>query len=271
MSHDLLAPNQARSADGPFLIAVQRSDGNVRITAPHRHARGQLFGALRGLLSVGFDDHQWVVPAIHAVWIPPHCAHSLRSHGPFSGWSVYIEESVCAMLPAAPCTIRTSALLREAVSRAATWGTGPLDATRRRVAEVILDEVQALPHEPLGLPVPRDPRLLRITRALASDLADNRRLDEWAEWAAMAPRTMTRRFIAETGFSLAEWHQRARLMRALEMLAANASVTTVALDLGYDNVSAFIAMFKRKLGTTPSRYFESASSAAPGEQAPCSH
>ncbi|MCY1215799.1 HTH-type transcriptional regulator NimR [compost metagenome] len=50
------------------------------------------------------------------------------------------------------------------------------------------------------------------------------------------------------------WRQRARLMRAQEMLAAGAAVTTVALELGYDNVSAFIAMFKRELGTTPGRY-----------------
>jgi len=28
----------------------------------------------------------------------------------------------------------------------------------------------------------------------------------------------------------------------------------VALELGYDNVSAFIAMFKRELGVTPGRY-----------------
>jgi AraC-like DNA-binding protein len=41
------------------------------------------------------------------------------------------------------------------------------------------------------------------------------------------------------------------------MLAADEPVTTVALELGYDNVSAFIAMFKRAMGTTPSRYFHS--------------
>jgi AraC-like DNA-binding protein len=29
----------------------------------------------------------------------------------------------------------------------------------------------------------------------------------------------------------------------------------VALEVGYDSPSAFIAMFRRVLGTTPSRYF----------------
>ena len=48
-----------------------------------------------------------------------------------------------------------------------------------------------------------------------------------------------------------------RLLRALERLAAGASVTEVAFDLGYDSPSAFVTMFRRALGTTPGRYFAS--------------
>ena len=36
------------------------------------------------------------------------------------------------------------------------------------------------------------------------------------------------------------------------MLAEGQAVTVVALDLGYDSVSAFIALFKRTLGVKPS-------------------
>ena len=48
--------------------------------------------------------------------------------------------------------------------------------------------------------------------------------------------------------------QQRRLLRALELLATGDNVTTIALELGYDNTSAFIAMFRRCLGTTPTRY-----------------
>jgi AraC-like DNA-binding protein len=41
------------------------------------------------------------------------------------------------------------------------------------------------------------------------------------------------------------------------LLAQGRPVTVVALDVGYDSPSAFIAMFKRTLGTTPRRYFAS--------------
>lgn len=125
---------------------------------------------------------------------------------------------------------------------------------RARIANVILDEIAAAQTGPRGLPRPRDPRLRRIADALAGDLADNRRADEWAAWAGMAPRTLSRRFVSETGFTFTQWRQQARVLRALERLADGVTVTAVALDLGYDNVSAFIDMFRRTLGTTPGQY-----------------
>ena len=240
--------------DAPLLIAVQTRAPDVRETASHHHARGQLLGATHGLLTLGTAAGQWVVPAIHAVWVPPHHPHSLRSHGPYAGWSAYVAEAACASLPSAPCTVRTSGLLREAVARASSWSGAPLDEARLRIANVILDEVRTLPRESLGLPMPRDARLLRIARELADHLDDSRSLADWAAWAGVSPRTLTRRFVAETGFSFSDWRQRARLMCALELLAADTPVTTIALELGYDTVSAFIAMFKRHFGVTPSRY-----------------
>lgn len=66
--------------------------------------------------------------------------------------------------------------------------------------------------------------------------------------------TVSRRFVSETGFTFTEWRQRVRLLKALELLAGGKPVTAVALDLGYGNVSAFIALFRRVFGVTPGRY-----------------
>ncbi|MFJ7111440.1 helix-turn-helix domain-containing protein [Pseudomonas sp. NPDC098740] len=69
------------------------------------------------------------------------------------------------------------------------------------------------------------------------------------------PRRCSSRTVSETGFTFSQWRRRARLLRALERLAAAVPVTTIALELGYENVSAFIAMFRRTFGVTPGRYF----------------
>ncbi|MNN97932.1 DNA-binding transcriptional regulator AraC [compost metagenome] len=54
--------------------------------------------------------------------------------------------------------------------------------------------------------------------------------------------------------TLTRWRQRLRVLLALPRLLAGESVTTVALSLGYDTPSAFIAVFKREMGVTPARY-----------------
>lgn len=256
LDQPLIRPDLVTSQAGPFLAAAELTQKAARETDSHSHARGQLMGALSGLVSVGVETRQWVVPTIHAIWIPPHRMHSVRSYGPFSGWSVFVAEHRCASLPQEARAIRTTPLLREAVRRAATWPGTELDAAQTRIAEVILDEIGASKAESLMLPRPADARLVRIADALASDLADNRSLEEWAAWSGVSARTLSRRFVAETGLTFAQWRQQARLLRALERVADGAPVTTIAFELGYENVSAFIDMFRRATGTTPGRYLK---------------
>jgi AraC-like DNA-binding protein len=260
---DPLIDPETAEGGGEALVAVVRDDATARHTAEHSHARGQLIGAMRGLMTLRTETGQWVVPAVHAVWAPPHVVHGLHSHGPYAGFSVYIAQARCGDLPAEPRTLRVSGLLREAVLRAATWRGGPLDAARMRIADVIIAEIAASPREALGLPMPRDRRLVGIAEALASDPADKRSLEGWAALGGLSKRNLTRLFRTETGHSLAQWRQQARLMRALEKLAAGDAVTTIAFDLGYETVSAFIAAFRRGFGVTPGQYSSDENIVAP--------
>src|SRR5690606_12637075 len=119
--------------------------------------------------------------------------------------------------------------------RAASWAAGDLSDAQQRLAGVMLDEIAITPAALLGLPMPKDARLLKIAHALAAQPEAHRGLQAWADWAGIAPRTLSRRFVAETGFTFTAWRQRARLLNALEQLAAGQAVTTVALASGYDN------------------------------------
>lgn len=254
MADETLDPALINTSDGPVLIVAAAKQETERGSGRHRHCRGQLFGSMRGLLTIGVEEGVWVVPATHAIWVPPHRVHWARSHGPFHGYAVYVAEPACAELPAAPCAIRMSALLREATLRAARWPAGPLDAVAERLAGVILDEIGTLPTDPLGLPLPRDGRLLRVAQALLDTPADDRSLEQWAKWAAISDRSLSRHFVSETGFTFTAWRQRARLMRALEMLAEDVPVTSIALALGYSTPSTFIGLFRRTFGVTPALY-----------------
>lgn len=249
-----LAPAFVNSDDDPVLVVATGREERERTSIPHSHKRGQLFGSTHGVLTVGVADAVWVVPAIHAVWLPPHHVHWATSRDSFEGWSAYIAEPICETLPSAPCAIRTSGLLREAIRRAATWPLAPLDPSAARLAQVIFDEIRALPPESLGLPMPKDQRLTRVAQALIDDPADGRDLEAWAAWTGASRRTLSRRFVAETGFTFTAWRQRARLLRSLDLLIGTGSVTTTAMDLGFSSASAFITLFRQTFGETPAAY-----------------
>ncbi|HWP17562.1 MAG TPA: AraC family ligand binding domain-containing protein [Burkholderiaceae bacterium] len=101
-----ISPARADAAEGLPLLAVRQRSAAVRHSRAHRHARGQLLGADEGLLSVEAGDSRWVVPAGHAVWIPPGVSHAARSHGPFAGWSLYVVPAACGLRGAAAGAVR---------------------------------------------------------------------------------------------------------------------------------------------------------------------
>jgi AraC-like DNA-binding protein len=131
------------------------------------------------------------------------------------------------------------------------------------VMALILDEIATLPSLGLDLPMPRDPRLARICRALRLEPGSMRTLDEWAREAGASRRTIARLFTRETGLTFAGWRQQARLLAGVALLAAGEAVTQIALDLGYESPSAFAAMFRRALGAPPSRYLGGPASPVP--------
>jgi len=133
------------------------------------------------------------------------------------------------------------------------------DAAKR---QDVLDQIGSAREARLHLPTPRDSRLRAIADGLAENPGDRRRLADWAGVAGASGRTLARLFRRDTGMGFDAWRRQLRLQAALTWLAVGRPVTTVALDLGYDSPSAFIAMFRKALGTTPGRYFTGGAKAA---------
>ncbi|MBC3918988.1 helix-turn-helix transcriptional regulator [Undibacterium sp. CY18W] len=241
------------NADGGAVVYAVTSSGQARTTPEHSHARGQMLAAMSGVLVIATEQQHLVVPSGYAIWLPPFHRHALRTSHLFNGWSAYLSDS--AALPVETQVFPVSGLLRESVLRAASWSVSDhLSPAQERILAVIVDETAGLPQRDFVLAMPTDRRLLKVASALLETPGDPRSMQEWATWAGIAPRSMTRHFLDETGMSFSDWRQRARLMLALELLAAGTAVTAIALELGYDSLSAFIAMFKRHFGVPPSQF-----------------
>ena len=223
--------------------------------APHCHERAQLIFAVEGVMLVSTSAGSWAVPPQRAVWVPAGVTHEIRMAGAVAMRTIYVRGDAAAGLPGRVRVIAVSSLLRELTLRACALPvlydeSGPA----ARIMALILDEIAALPTLALDLPLPHDARLRRICHALRAEPGSTRTLQDWAGDTGASSRTLARRFLRETGLTFAEWRQQARLLEAMARLAAGQPVTRIALDLGYDSPSAFSAMFRRALGTTPSRY-----------------
>jgi AraC-like DNA-binding protein len=226
----------------------------------HQHPFAQLIHAASGVMTVTTEHGTWVVPPGRAVWVPARVGHSIRMTGRVSMRTIYLSDALGPLAGSSCCVVQVSPLLRESILRAVEFArpyaeSGP----EARLVTVIADEIRAAPTAPLHLPLPRDARARRVADALRAEPGDSRTLAEWARFAGASTRTLERLWTAETSLSFAAWRQQARLLRALEQLAAGEPVTSVALDLGYETPSAFIAMFRRAVGTSPGRYFRSSS------------
>jgi AraC-like DNA-binding protein/quercetin dioxygenase-like cupin family protein len=235
-------------------LAAEYAPGDV--IPLHQHSFAQLLYASSGVMTVNTEHGTWVVPPERAVWVPAHVGHSIRMTGRVSMRTIYLSEAFGPLAGGACCVVQVSALLRASILRAVEFAKPYReDGPEARLVAVIADEIRAAPTAPLHLPLPRDPRARRVADALRADPGDPRTLADWARHAGASARTLERLFERETALAFAAWRQQARLLRGLEQLASGAPVTSVALELGYETPSAFIAMFRRALGTSPGRYF----------------
>jgi len=199
----------------------------------------------------------WIVPPHQAVWVPPKVQHDVEVPARSAMRMLYVKPPFRRPLPTACRAVSISPLLRELLRRAFELQT--LNRRRRderHLMEVILDELALLPQSAIDLPMPRDERALRAARIIRETPKAAHALSDIAGQAGASIRTLERLFHDETAVSLGAWRQRARLLRALQLLADGTPVTSVALEVGYESTSAFVAAFRRTIGVTPGRYFE---------------
>jgi len=171
--------------------------------------------------------------------------------------TLYLKPRLARNLPRGCCVVHVSALLKELILYACTVGVLNREtAWQNHLIQVFVHQLQSIRVVPLQLPNPSDPRALRIAMMLSDNPADRRTLSGLCKAAGTSKRTAERLFQDEMGMTFSKWRQQLRLTRALVLLAEGAKVTHAALESGYSTPSAFISMFRKTLGTTPTSYFK---------------
>jgi AraC-like DNA-binding protein len=236
-------------------VSAELADGQV--IPEHAHPEDQLLFASEGVMTLTTEQGLWVVPPLRAVWIPADTLHSVAMSGRLSMRTLYFQPKLCRSFPRKCMVINVSSLLRELILHACTFPKlRKEDPVQKRIIEIIVDQLKAVESIPLQLPQPADSRATRVVQTLFANPGDQKTLEKLCADCGASKRTIQRLFREETKMTFNKWRQQLRLLHAMQRLAAGDKVTSAALEAGYNSTSAFIAMFRKQLGTTPARYLQ---------------
>lgn len=115
---------------------------------------------------------------------------------------------------------------------------------------LLVDLLRGAPRED-----PIDPRIRRALQRIDRDFAEPLTIDDLATTAGLSRFHFMRQFKTATGVSPYRYLIDRRIDAAARRLESRAaSVTEVAFDVGFTDLSGFARAFRRKMGATPSSY-----------------
>lgn len=243
--------------DQPALAETVLVEGAHQVMT-HQHPHAQLIHCTVGVLIVELEGQAYLVTTKTALWIPPETKHAVFANDSAHYCSVFVSKEMASRISDHVQTIAMKPLLKQLALTAAEF-TDMIekDSSESRVLDVLIDQLQEIRACELVLPLPVDKRMTLALRSLIANPSLEIDAEKIAEQANMSKRTMERIFKKETGFSFKRWQQRLLIIKAIELLNNDISVQTIAMELGYQSSSSFIAMFKRILNKTPTQYTKS--------------
>lgn len=221
----------------------------------HSHAWAQLVYASEGVIAVESECASWIVPTSRAIWVPAGQPHSIKMYGKAFLQTVYFESRPQTQINLPCAAYEISPLLRELIAFVCTKGIINSDTDEHcNLIAFLTFQVRKLTPFPLMVPMPSDQRAKRLASRLIDNPGTDQSLAKLCEECGTSLRTMQRVFSQELGLPLSRWRNQVIMVHAIQLLASDRSVTQIALDLGFESVSAFIFSFRKHFGVSPGQY-----------------
>lgn len=186
---------------------------------------GELNFALHGVINLHAENTDYISPPQYAIWLPP---------------SIKLIEISPILLSI------VHDFIRRGIRR-------PETLTDQRLAQVLIDQIQHAACYDHYLPWSYHAKLEPVLRQIQQHPASLVTLQQCAELAGLSERHLLRLSQQELNMSLNQWRSRAKLLVAIDLLEKQHSIKSIAHYLGYQSSSAFIGMFQRMTGKSPSQ------------------
>ena len=224
-------------------------------TRMHSHPWGQVQLISGGILEMEAQGTRFLAPPHLAIWVPAGVMHTSYNRKPLSYCSLNIAERLTTSFPSSTSLIKITPIVSSIIDdfrhREINIAQSEQD---KRLIQVLLDQLATRDTQHHFLPSSDNKYLATILAEVEENPLDITSLAQWAEKVHTTERTLARHCQSELGMSFTEWRLRVRYLFSMELLRGGHSVKEVALTLGYNQASPFIAMFKKYAGQTPEQY-----------------
>lgn len=222
---------------------------------PHHY----LLFASSGCFHLELAGRNWLLPTHRAALIRQGTPIRIWTQGPVTSASVLFSASQALALDFDCRVFAVSELARQMLDYCMRWDTevAAANPTATRMFGALADVCTALSDraDQFWLPRAQSQELQRAMQFTLQHMASALAFADVAAAACVSERTLARRFADEAGMVWREYLRRARLIAAMEGLAATPTpIAQVAYACGYESLGAFNTAFRAFTGDTPSGY-----------------
>jgi AraC-like DNA-binding protein len=233
--------------------------GAGRSYALHAHTRHQLLYAVSGTATLEVADATFVLPPQRVGFIPAGTKH-VTHMGTARGISLFLDKHLVRSKPREVRVVDVTPLMREMIIFSSRWSASrrssdPMANAFFKSFGLLLDEWLKCGSS-YRLPLGQSQAVQRAI-ALTIEHFGDLELPWLCRTIGVSERSLRRHLLSETGLSFRELSGQARVLRAMELLASGElSVTSTALAVGFNSLSAFAKSFARVAGESPSAFRE---------------
>ena len=256
----LIVDKMTNELESPFsspITVLHREIPALAGVNKYQHHQAQCIFVHSGVLAIVTENGRYFVPPQQAVIIPAELIHEILAKTAVKLSMYYFSVEEAEDLPLSPFVMCIDLLLNALINDSINIANDYLwQSSDGRLLRLIRDKLIKANELDTFLPYPKDSRLTSITERLLKYPSLKSDLKFWGKFVNASPRTLSRVFKKETNITYSEWRQRLNIQIAIKHLSLGDSINSIAELLGYESSSAFIYMFKKQMGVSPSQFLK---------------